>query len=549
MFDIKPLRSAGLVALLCGAVLVPASLFAADTTAAYSLGTAISSITSDALQRHVDVLAGDTFEGREAGSRGGRAAGNYLIQAFQQDGLRPAGQNEGYVQSFGSQYRNLLGLLEGSDPELKDEIIIIGAHYDHVGYGTYENSYGPTGYIHNGADDNASGTAGLLEAARVLSRIEPPPKRSILFALWDAEEKGLLGSVHWVAHPTLPLNQVKLNINMDMIGRLGTKPLEVSGVRTARGIRQLVSRGNDSIGLPLDFTWEVAENSDHHSFFVRNIPFIMLHTGLHDDYHRPSDDAEKVDSRGMEQVSRLLVALAYEAAQADVLPSFRSASKLETVAQQRRIEQPLPPRPTRLGVAWSPNADLSAGLLISQVIPGSPAELAGVKPGDLVVAFNDQPVTSGDDFRSFVMSTAGTARLAIERPEAESPLVVEVPLAGSPLRLGISWRVDEAEPNMVILNRVEAGSPADRGGLRVGDRVESVGGQSFDSSKAFALQLEQFVGPTDFQIERGGHRMQKSVDLPPVESAPQPQVTARPVDGEEPSAEVEAEPEIMDESN
>ena len=412
---------------ICALVLPCLTLATDAATGSYSLGSGLNSITSGVLQQHVDVLAADSFEGREAGSRGGRAAGNYLIQAFQQDNLLPAGQGEGYVQSFGANYRNILGLLEGSDPELKHEIIVVGAHYDPVGYGNSQNSFGPTGYIHNGADDNASGTSGLLEAARVLAAIEPRPRRSILFALWDAEEKGLLGSLHWVANPTVPLRNVRLMLNMDMIGRLGTAPLEISGVRTARGIRQLVARNNDGIGLPLQFTWEVTDNSDHHPFFARNIPFIMLHTGLHDDYHRPSDDAEKIDNLGMQGITRLLVALTYDAAQAPRLEPFRSAAKLETVTQQKRVEQPLPARPTRLGVAWNPSINAADGLLVSQVIHDSPAARAGVQTGDRITRFNGQAIDSDEVFRALVMSTPETARLEIVRQGAPEPVFVEVP--------------------------------------------------------------------------------------------------------------------------
>ncbi len=143
----------------------------------------------------------------------------------------PAAAEQGYFQDFDGASRNILGLWEGSDPALKQEVIIVGAHYDHVGYGTPSNSFGPIGRIHNGADDNASGTSGLLEIMEAIVRLEPRPRRTLLFALWDGEEKGLLGSKHWVAQPTLPLERVKLMLNMDMIGRLRDNRLEIGGSR------------------------------------------------------------------------------------------------------------------------------------------------------------------------------------------------------------------------------------------------------------------------------------------------------------------------------
>ncbi|MCA9125393.1 MAG: M20/M25/M40 family metallo-hydrolase, partial [Planctomycetales bacterium] len=182
-------------------------------------------------------------------------------------------------------YRNLLGLIPGGD--LQDEYVLIGAHYDHVGYGTPRNSNGPIGLIHNGADDNASGTAAVLEVIEAMANAQIQPRRSIIVALWDGEEKGLLGSEHWAEQPTIPLDQLKCVINMDMIGRLHSQQLEVSGTRSMAGLRRLVAEANYPGDLTLRFPWKVEENSDHHSFFRRSIPFLMFHTGLHDDYHRP----------------------------------------------------------------------------------------------------------------------------------------------------------------------------------------------------------------------------------------------------------------------
>src|SRR5581483_3518130 len=138
--------------------------------------------------------------------RGGHAAAVYLAQQFEKYKLAGGASPTSYFQVFSNQYRNLLGLLEGSDPTLREQVIVVSAHYDHVGYGNSQNSYGPIGFIHNGADDNASGDAGLLELVEAFTKLEQRPKRTILFAMWDGEEGGLLGSKHWVANPTLPLS-------------------------------------------------------------------------------------------------------------------------------------------------------------------------------------------------------------------------------------------------------------------------------------------------------------------------------------------------------
>ena len=128
---------------------------------------------------------------------------------------------------------NLIGYLAGSRAEWSEQSVLVTAHYDHVGYGTRRNSFGPLGYIHNGADDNASGTAALLEVMQAFVNLPEPPRRTVVFAAWDGEEQGLLGSKHWTNYPTIPLDNVRMLINMDMLGRLRNKRLEVFGSRTA----------------------------------------------------------------------------------------------------------------------------------------------------------------------------------------------------------------------------------------------------------------------------------------------------------------------------
>ena len=198
-------RSCSPLAVLALVCCLPGPLFAENL----SLAAALDSITRSELQRHIEVLADDTFEGREAGARGGQAAAGYIARLLQQCELKPGGDRGSYYQAFNSSCRNILASMEGSDPQLGQEVIVVGAHYDHVGYGTQRNSYGPWGYIHNGADDNASGVAGLLELAQALSHLPQRPRRTILLAFWDGEEKGLLGSKHWVQTPTISLSRLK----------------------------------------------------------------------------------------------------------------------------------------------------------------------------------------------------------------------------------------------------------------------------------------------------------------------------------------------------
>src|SRR3954452_2191527 len=181
---------------------------------------AMESITADELYHYVEVLADDVYEGRASGSRGGHAAAQWLIQQLRPFQLTPAGNNGGYVQTFSNDCRNILALQPGDDPQLQNEVILVGAHYDHVGYGSANNSYGPIGKIHNGADDNASGTSAVLETLETFARSGLKTRRTILFVFWDGEERGLVGSRYWLSHPTLPIDRVKLDITLDMVGRL-----------------------------------------------------------------------------------------------------------------------------------------------------------------------------------------------------------------------------------------------------------------------------------------------------------------------------------------
>lgn len=475
---------------------------AAEATAA----SALASITSADLRRHAERLADDTLEGREAGSRGGHAAGHYLGQQFQRHRLVGGAAANSYYQSFGSQYRNILGLLEGSDPQLRKEMIVVGAHYDHVGYGNSQNSYGPTGFIHNGADDNASGVAGLLELVEAFSRLDARPKRSILFAFWDGEEKGLLGSEHWVAQPSVPLERVRLAINLDMIGRLQKKRVEVYGIRSGVGLRRLLSLSNADTDLTFDLSWTMREDSDHYSFYKRNVPVLMFHTGLHSDYHRPSDDVEKLDFAGMERIVRMLFSAIEQAANEPKVGAFRAASRGENSQSRRDLEQPLPALPGRLGLAWDPRDEkVGHGLRIVSVSPRSAAANAGLRPGDRLLRFGGRELDGTADLRSLVLAARSPVAVNVERPGSTEPLNVTVRLPGSPTRLGISWKTDSAEPMGVIVSRVAPGSPAAQSGIQVNDRLYAVSGKPFHGEEEFRrLLADPDVETIELLTERDG---------------------------------------------
>jgi hypothetical protein len=493
----------------------------AATVAGHSFATerealisASESITTADLKRHVDVLADDAFEGRAAGSRGGHAASAYLAKEFQRHKLKPAGADGTYFQPFFGNCRNILGLLEGSDPQLKGQYVVVGGHYDHVGYGSRSNSNGPIGFIHNGADDNASGVAAVLEAIEALAMLPEKPKRSILFALWDSEENGLNGSKHWMRNPTVPVNRLSAAINLDMIGRVRNNRLLAYGTRTSRGLRRLLSEQNADTRLWLDFPWEMNDDSDHHSFFAAGVPVMMFHSGLHPDYHRPSDDPPTVNTEGMQRVARLLLGTVVALADEPQQHRFRPQSRQEFDSTRESTERALASLPGRLGLRWDPedNGD-KPGVTVTAVFPGTAAQRAGLRPGDRIVRFAGEEVTQ-EGFASQVLAAANPVEAVVERSGAAEPLTLTLQLTGQPVRVGITWRVDDAEPTLVQVVRVVPGSPAARAGIQLFDRVYEINGQRFSSSDDFGRLLAEATDKMQLLIEANG-RM-RTVELTPL---------------------------------
>ncbi len=478
---------------------------------------ALESIQASDIKVHIDVLADDSFEGREAGSRGGQAAGHYLAQQLKRFGLQPAGDQGTYYQQFRGTCRNILGMIQGSDPQRKHEYIVVGAHYDHVGYGTHQTSYGPLGVIHNGADDNASGVAGVLAVIQAFLALDQPPGRSILFAFWDGEEQGLWGSKHWTANPTVPLNQVVMKINADMIGHLREDQVFVFGTRTATGLRRLVSHGNVNTDLALDFSWELKANSDHHPFFAREVPVLMMHTGLHEFYHRPTDQAHRINHQGAQRVARLMFAIAYQLAHGDPVPEFRPLSRSEGPSDRVELERPSPPRGPRLGVSLAADQDDSDRIVLTQVLAGLPAERAGLRRGDVLLRFADAAVEDVPSLLTRVLQVESPTSVRIRRPQEEhaEEIDLSISLDHRPLRLGVSWREDDAEPGTLILSEVIPHSPAEAAGLQVVDRIYKVEGRTFACGDAFRDLVATWSGPMPLLIERQGRLRTVTVELPP----------------------------------
>jgi peptidase M28-like protein/PDZ domain-containing protein len=476
-----------------------ASVFAGSFT------SAVETIQRQDLRKHCSVLASDAFQGRETGTPGGEAAGSYIVGELRKKRCaQPAATDGDYFQPFLPNSRNILVRISGSDPALKSEYVVIGAHYDHVGLGNERNSRGPIGQIHNGADDNASGTAALLELIDAFCSLDVAPKRSLLFVFWDGEEQGLRGSQYWISEPTVPLEQIRLVFNIDMIGRLRENRAEIFGTRSAAGLRRFLSSQNIDTPIAMSFPWETRRDSDHYSFFARQIPYLMIFTGKHPDYHTPYDDVDKLNLVGMERITRLLFRAVYAAAQESSLPPFRSAAFQEGAQAQLDAENSLPDAPIRLGVTWHEARAKEKRIEVTEIDSGSAAESAGFQVGDHVLEFDGTRILSSQDMRSSVASAGEPTAAVIERYGLKSPRVLIVHLHGSRDPLGALCRFDETEPGCAIISRVIPGSPAARAGLRANDRIQSVARKRFSTSQDFAAIVSAQKAPFEIQAERDG---------------------------------------------
>ena len=272
---------------------------------------------------------------------------------------------------------NVVGILEGSDPALKNEAILIGAHYDHIGLGELGSlAEGRGQQIHNGADDNASGTAGMLELARVLAGQRAILQRSLVFAGFSAEEEGLLGSKHYVATPAFPLDKTVAMINMDMIGRMKDNRVIVGGSGSSPLWKDLLPRLKPN-GLELKFQDDGYGPSDHASFYAKDIPVLFFFTGVHQDYHRPSDDSDKINLAGANQVLELVLGTAQALSQQQLRPQFTKAKESSEPRGRGEFR-------VYLGTIPDYGEDVE-GVKLSGVREGSPAAKAGIKGGDIIV--------------------------------------------------------------------------------------------------------------------------------------------------------------------
>ncbi len=375
------------------------------------------------LKEDVTVLAADTFNGRRTGTEGEKQAAEYIIKRFKDIGLEPKGYKGNYTQTF--------SFRPSTDPHKKAEFtsksdstkmgtnvigyinnkaettVVIGAHYDHLGMGGEGSLYREGKAIHNGADDNASGVAVMLKLADSLITSAPLNNlNNYLFIAFSGEEEGLLGSNYFVKNPTIDTKKVSYMINMDMVGRLNKEnTLAVHGVGTSPIFKQTLFANNDENLNIVEHESGVGP-SDHTSFYLADIPVLHFFTGQHEDYHKPSDDAEKLNYEGMQKISEYIFA---------VISDLNDNGKLAFTKTKNESEV-VPDFKVTLGVVpdYLFNGE---GMRIDGISEDRPAQKAGLQKGDIVKKMGEHEVT---DMMSYMKSLSKfekgeTATVSVER--------------------------------------------------------------------------------------------------------------------------------------
>lgn len=363
----------------------------------------------------IKYLSSPALEGRGAGSRGLELAARYIAGKFREAGLKPAGDIEGsYFQEFEAngpdgevRQKNVIGVIPGKRSEWAGQSVVLGAHYDHLGFGWPDQRRGDEGKLHPGADDNASGVAVLLELARALAG-GPPPERSIVFAAFAAEEGGREGSRHYMANARrYPAKKAIAMVNLDTVGRLEGGRLLVLGASSAPEWVHIIRGAGYVTGVPVEAVAAELDSSDQVSFEEAGVPAVQFFTGPNLDYHRPTDTAEKIDIEGLVRVGSVArEVIDYLAGRQEAMsPAAAPVAATDNAGRKTG-------RKVSLGTV--PDfAFKGAGCRIAAVVPGSPAEDCGLAGGDVIVAVNGRSVATLRDLSDILKSLSPGDRVSI----------------------------------------------------------------------------------------------------------------------------------------
>jgi hypothetical protein len=406
--------------------------------------------------------------------------------------------------------KNVVGILEGAGA-LANETVVVGAHYDHLGYGGSASLAGLKKMaIHHGADDNASGTTTMLELARRFAAMPERQGRRLVFIAFSGEELGLFGSEYYCKHPLYPLKETASMFNLDMVGRLRTdkasgKPkLLTEGSGTAKPFRELLDR----LGQKYDFKMVNKPSgfgpSDHASFCGQDVPVLFVWTDYHEDYHRPSDTANKINVEGMRRVADLSQDAITELTRMDK-PAY---IKVKTASNR-------PSNGPRLGI--QPGDGGGKGVLIEETVPDSPAAKAGLKKDDLIVALAGKPVKTLQDLLTILKNQKAGDTIEIGIVRSDKPMTVQVklesPYANMP-RLGIRPSYSD-EGEGVLLDGVTDDLPAARAGLKKDDRIVQIAGKPVKNLEDYmeVLSSQKKGGTIEVGIIRNGKKLMVPVKL------------------------------------
>lgn len=390
--------------------------------------TYAQSISLKQLKADITYLSSDQQKGRATGSEEEKTIAAFISNRFKENGLQPKGKDSSFLYPFyflkshhnidvpnGEERSgiNVIGYLNNE----AENTIIIGAHYDHLGLGEDGNSLQPDakGQIHNGADDNASGTAGVLALATYFTQNKHKEKFNFLFICFSGEELGLIGSKKYCEDPTLDFSTINYMINLDMIGRLNdtTKKLMINGVGTAKEWVPLLNE------LPGNFRIKKDSSgigpSDQTSFYLKNIPVLHFFTGQHTDYHKPSDDVEKINFEGEREIVQYIVRLIEKT---EALPKLKFQLTKNTSPEIRNFK-------VTMGVMPDYSFE-GTGMRIDGVTSNRPAEKAGIKAGDIVIKMEDRIINNLNDYMKalYVFEKGQTIHVTILREKKELKLNV-----------------------------------------------------------------------------------------------------------------------------
>lgn len=379
--------------------------------------------SADKMMEVVKFLASDDLKGRGIGTSEIDKAADFIAEKFKEYGLQPGSDNGTFFQEWSQdvldkkniKLKNVIGIIPGTNPDLS-EAVIISAHYDHLGLGWPYVKKGNEGKIHNGADDNASGVAVMLELAKSLGKTHKPA-RTIIFVAFTAEEAGLVGSRYFaVNYKKYPVNKIFAVLNLDTVGRLFGNKLMVLNTNTAREWKFIFMGTDFTTGIPTELVTQDLDASDQTAFIEKGIPGVQLfYTGVKSDYHVPEDDAEKIDADGLVKVATVSrEVLEYLADRKEPMP-FTGKKQSESSGKPTEVQNSAE-RKASTG-AMPDFAFTGEGVRIADVSENSPAANAKLQKGDVIISFDGKAVKSLKDYSNYLKEhkPGDTVKLTIDR--------------------------------------------------------------------------------------------------------------------------------------